>query len=267
MFVRRPSPIYLFVSSEGFSIERVCVKEETPTLYALEKQTIAPDCPRSVPDRKYYAVVMPYVFLWHVHSYLHPTWNRRGAFRSLLSCNEVVHFFLPPEPVAVIFDVDIRSPIYFCRNLLLLSSLSCSSLTASIRLKISSRDFCRTFACSFNWVLASWLIFSRSWLLLRGLMALASSSSNTSSPSFNSTLGCSRGTMMVPLDFLVPSFGRWRDLFEARPRRVLSPLIEDDDDEVVLVDGELGSWYSDSVTWGILEAILLIWKLQRLWSE
>jgi hypothetical protein len=61
------------------------------------------------------------------------------------------YFFLPPplEPDEVIFDVDIRSPMYFCRNLLLLSNLSCSSFTASIRLKISRRDFWRIFACLF----------------------------------------------------------------------------------------------------------------------
>lgn len=54
----------------------------------------------------------------------------------------VLHFFLlpPPAPVAVIFEVDMRSPMYFCKNLLFESSLSCSSLTASMRLKISSKD-------------------------------------------------------------------------------------------------------------------------------
>ena len=55
--------------------------------------------------------------------------------------------------------------------------------------------------------LASWLIFSRSSLFLLGLMALASSSSNTSSPFFSSTFGASRGTIMVPLLFLVPILG------------------------------------------------------------
>jgi len=63
----------------------------------------------------------------------------------------VTYFFLPP-PLDVILDVDIKSPMYFCRNLLLLSSLSCSSLTASIRLKISSSDFCRTLACLGWWL-------------------------------------------------------------------------------------------------------------------
>lgn len=44
------------------------------------------------------------------------------------------YFFLFPEPVAVILEVDMRSPMYFWRNLLFESSLSCSSLTASMRL-------------------------------------------------------------------------------------------------------------------------------------
>ena len=57
------------------------------------------------------------------------------------------YFFRPLTPVDVIFDVDIRSPMYFCKNLLLLSSLSCSSFTASIRLNISRSDFWRTLAC------------------------------------------------------------------------------------------------------------------------
>lgn len=48
---------------------------------------------------------------------------------------------------AVILLVAMRSPIYFCKNLLLLSSLSCSSLTASIRWKIVKSDSCSAFAC------------------------------------------------------------------------------------------------------------------------
>jgi hypothetical protein len=70
--------------------------------------------------------------------------------------------------------------------------------------------------------------------------------------------------MMVPLDFLVPSFGRWRARFDARDES--SPLIEEEDDEFVVVDSELGSRYSGwSVTLGILddegEAILLPFTL------
>ena len=56
------------------------------------------------------------------------------------------HFLdLPPE--AVILLVVIRSPMYFCKNLLLLSSLSCSSFTASIRLNSRMRESCSAFAC------------------------------------------------------------------------------------------------------------------------
>ncbi len=55
--------------------------------------------------------------------------------------------FLPRLPDAVILVVLIRSPMYFCRNLLWLSSLSCSSLTASIRLTIVSSESCSALAC------------------------------------------------------------------------------------------------------------------------
>jgi len=62
---------------------------------------------------------------------------------------------------------------------------------------------------------------------------------------------------MVPLDFLVPSFGRCRPRVDCRDK-VSSPLIEDADDEFVVV-GMVGSRYrlccaSGSATWGILEA-------------
>jgi hypothetical protein len=66
------------------------------------------------------------------------------------------HFFLPLllDPVVlVILEVDIRSPMYFCKNLLLLSSLSCSSLTASMRAKISSSDDWSDLAC-LVWVIS-----------------------------------------------------------------------------------------------------------------
>lgn len=49
------------------------------------------------------------------------------------------HFFLWLED-AVILEVLIKSPMYFCKNLLLLSSLSCSSFTASMRLKMVRRE-------------------------------------------------------------------------------------------------------------------------------
>ena len=58
-----------------------------------------------------------------------------------------------------------------------------------------------------NCALASWLIFPKSSLFLLGLMALASSSSKTSSSRSNSIFVASRLTMMVPLFFLVLIFG------------------------------------------------------------
>lgn len=95
-------------------------------------------CPKSrSPDRisnrksKYYASAMP----------------GQECHRIIQVGTMLRYFFLPLAPVEVIFDVDIRSPMYFCKNLLLLSSLSCSSFTASIRLNISRSDFWRTFAC------------------------------------------------------------------------------------------------------------------------
>lgn len=53
---------------------------------------------------------------------------------------DIFHFFLLLAPVEVILEVDIKSPMYFWRNLLFESSLSCSSFTASMRLKISRRE-------------------------------------------------------------------------------------------------------------------------------
>ena len=52
---------------------------------------------------------------------------------------EILYFFVRLL-VDVILLVVIRSPMYFCRNLLLLSSLSCSSRTASMRLNMVTRD-------------------------------------------------------------------------------------------------------------------------------
>lgn len=63
------------------------------------------------------------------------------------STRAIVCHFLLRLLDAVILDVDIKSPMYFCRNLLWLSSLSCSSLTASIRLKRMTSDSCSAFAC------------------------------------------------------------------------------------------------------------------------
>lgn len=63
----------------------------------------------------------------------------------VLSC--FIYFLPRVLDVAVILLVLMRSPMYFCKNLLLLSSLSCSSLTASMRLNIATRDSCSAFAC------------------------------------------------------------------------------------------------------------------------
>jgi hypothetical protein len=84
---------------------------------------------------------------------------------------------------------------------------------------------------SLSCALASWLIFSKSWLLRRGLIALASSWSNTSSPSFNSTRGCSRGTIIVPLDLRDTSLGR-----EMRCVGVVLPSSWAEEDEDVDVE-------------------------------
>ena len=59
--------------------------------------------------------------------------------------HSVAHFLLRLDDVILL--VDIKSPMYFWRNLLWLSSLSCSSFTASIRLKSVTRDSCNALAC------------------------------------------------------------------------------------------------------------------------
>ena len=135
----------------------------------------------------------------------------------LLGCH-----FLARLPDAVILLVVIRSPIYFCKNLLWLSSLSCSSLTASIRLKSVTRESCRALACLHpncqpshtgfstsnlggsagqthrcSSSLASFPNVSISSLVLLGLMALTSS--GPTCISIGPTADESRGTIMVPL--------------------------------------------------------------------
>lgn len=72
--------------------------------------------------------------------------GQRSLYRCCYKSWLLVHLF-PRLPEAVILLVLIKSPMYFCRNLLLLSSLSCSSRTASIRLNIEMRESCRAFAC------------------------------------------------------------------------------------------------------------------------
>lgn len=78
---------------------------------------------------------------------------------------------------------------------------------------------------SFSCALASSDIFSKSCELRRGLIARASSSSNISDPSGNSTFGCSRGTMIVPEDLRDTILGRCSEA-------VLSSCTEDVVEEV-----------------------------------
>jgi hypothetical protein len=83
---------------------------------------------------------------------------------------------------------------------------------------------------SINASRASWPIFSISSLLLRGLIVLASPSSYSSS--FNSTCALSRGIMMVPLDFRLPSFGLWSLVVSGlAPSSLTEP--EEDEEELM----------------------------------
>jgi hypothetical protein len=142
-------------------------------------------------------------------------------------------YFLPRLPEAVILLVLMRSPMYFCRNLLLLLSLSCSSLTASMRLKMVTRESCNALACLHTTIQsvlsvfvsqcttgggatvcshllissrASLPILSMSSLVLRGLMALTSSGPKWAST--GPTAELSRGTTKGPLLFRLGSRGR-----------------------------------------------------------
>ena len=65
----------------------------------------------------------------------------------LFVCMLLRIYFLIRLPDAVILLVLMRSPMYFCRNLLWESSLSCSSFTASMRLNMFRSDSCRAWAC------------------------------------------------------------------------------------------------------------------------
>ena len=154
------------------------------------------------------------------------------SFSSSPSRHSVVHFLLRLLD-DVILLVDIRSPMYFWRNLLWLSSLSCSSLTASILLKRVTRESCNVLACLratsqpgcfscwgpnlncqsrgatthlCNSSLASWPSAWMSSLVLLGLMALTSSGPICIST--GPTASESRGTIMVPLLLRLGSFGR-----------------------------------------------------------
>ena len=62
-----------------------------------------------------------------------------GSARRIVGVAKSRHQFLPLL-VAVILLVLIRSPIYFWRNLLWLSSLSCSERTASTRFDMANKS-------------------------------------------------------------------------------------------------------------------------------
>jgi hypothetical protein len=154
-----------------------------------------------------------------------PPWGRLHDATGYMPDHRIgrdAHFLLLP-PDAVILLVLIRSPMYFWRNLLLLSNLSCSSLTASIRWNMVRSESCKALACLprvsmrchgpgqfctnfWSSLRASWPMTSRSSLVLRGLIALTSSGSILVST--GPTAAESRGTIMVPLLFLLGSRGR-----------------------------------------------------------
>lgn len=115
-------------------------------------------------------------------------------------------YFFPRLPEAVILVVLMRSPMYFCRNLLLLSSLSCSSRTASMRLKMVMRESCKSLACLRISSLASLPSLSMSSLVRRGLIARTSSGPKGASTGPTALL--SRGTTRGPLLFLLGRRGR-----------------------------------------------------------
>ena len=148
---------------------------------------------------------------------------------------KIDNYFRPRVVVDVIFDVDMRSPIYFCKNLLLLSNLSCSSLTASILWKIRRSDSCNALACLeqillvdypradrkttraslgegtdlWSYSLASRPMISKSRLVLRGLIDRTSLGANRVSTGPESDESReSRETMIVPLLFRLWNFGR-----------------------------------------------------------
>ena len=79
----------------------------------------------------------------HCHPVRDSAFDRGGGFRQSESAVMVRRrdsYFFVRLLDDVILLVVIRSPMYFCRNLLLLSNLSCSSRTASMRLNMVTRD-------------------------------------------------------------------------------------------------------------------------------
>ncbi len=185
--------------------------------------------------------------------------------------------FLPLLPEAVILLVLMRSPMYFCRNLLLLLSLSCSSWTTSIRWTMVSSESCSALAClrlpvsherdasqplpsegccpgaasptyRLSSSFASRLITSRSSLVRRGLMARASFGSRRVST--GPTAAESRGTMRVPLLLRFGNHGRADEaLVDSSPE-------EDEDDSDRAIEGafwdrssSMAQGYGDDAVW------------------
>lgn len=108
--------------------------------------------------------------------------------------------------VEVILPVIIKSPMYFWRNLLWWSNLSCSVLTASIRLTSVCNESWSALACLRS---SSRVSLPRVWissLVLRGLIALTSSGPTCKSTGPTSVE--SRGTIILPLLFRLGNFGR-----------------------------------------------------------
>lgn len=91
-------------------------------------------------------------------------------------------------------------------------------------------------------------------------MALASSSSKTSSPCSNSILEASRLTMMVPLFFLVLIFGRGRSSDGAESAE---PLLCTDELLDVLEVEDSGDWTVEKGSVVMLRAFLCSRRLSR----
>jgi len=139
------------------------------------------------------------------------------------------HFFVLP---AVILLVVMSSPMYRCRKRLWLSSLSCSSRTASMRLKMVTSDSCSASACLFISSLAFLLMRSISSLVLLGLIDRTSSGPKWHSTGPTSEL--SLGTTSGPLLFRLGRRGRrgmgcWME--DSSPLSTATEEFEDDEDD------------------------------------
>jgi len=144
----------------------------------------------------------------------------------------VIYFPTRPLPFLggaedVILDVCMSSPMYDCKNLLPPSSFSCSLLTVSTRSTIACKLVWSIWACSMRSRLASSPSLSTSSLFRLGDIARTSSSSKSES---TTVVGASRETIMVPLLFLLPSFGREsRELDLPRASSSLTTALESGD--------------------------------------